>query len=106
MNLTNSTFLPAPYYELLFAHIYSIFIRYTTGIPITKNTAMAIYADDTAILCATIDPEEISNLLQIRLDSIIDDSSPKGRIKINPDKSIQYVPCRYVKMNRSPSIYF
>jgi lipid II:glycine glycyltransferase (peptidoglycan interpeptide bridge formation enzyme) len=52
---------------------------------------MDIYADDTAILYATIDPDEISNLLQIRLYSI-NNSAPKGRIKINPDKSAR-VPC-------------
>lgn len=38
--------------------------------PLITNTTIAIYAPDTAILFATNEPDETSNLLQIYLDLI------------------------------------
>lgn len=71
-------------------------------IPVTKNTSMATYADDTAILCASNDSKKTSNLLQILLDSI-DNWATKWRIKINPDNSV-YVPFT-LKIPVPPSVY-
>jgi len=59
-------------------------------IPVTTNTIMATYADDTAIFCANNDPYATSNCLQIHLDSIVNWTT-KWQIKINPDISV-YVP--------------
>jgi len=68
--------------------LYLIFTaNYTADIPVTTNTTMATYADVTAILCASDDPDETSNLLKIHLESI-DNWATKCRIKINPDKSV------------------
>jgi len=63
---------------------------------------MATYADNTAILCVSNDPNETSNFLQIHLVSI-DIWSTKRRININPDKSV-YVPFT-LKRSDSPHVY-
>jgi len=80
-----------------------LFNIYTADIPITTNTTMATYADDTAILCTRNDPDDASNLLQIHLD-LINNWATKWRTKINPDKSI-YVPFTLKRTNPLP-IYF
>uniref|UniRef100_A0A2S2QF69 Putative RNA-directed DNA polymerase n=1 Tax=Sipha flava TaxID=143950 RepID=A0A2S2QF69_9HEMI len=64
---------------------------------------MATYADDTAILCANINPDETPNCLQIHLDSI-DNWATTWRIKINPNKSV-YVPFT-LKRTEPPPVHF
>ncbi|KAL4104430.1 hypothetical protein QTP88_019731 [Uroleucon formosanum] len=80
-----------------------LFNIYTADIPVTTNTTLATYADDTAILCANNDPDETSNCLQTHLDSI-DNWATKWRIKINPDKSV-YVPFT-LKRTEPPPVHF
>lgn len=80
-----------------------LFNIYTADIPVTTNTTLATYADDTAILCANNDPDETTNCLQTHLDSI-DNWATKWRIKINPDKSV-YVPFT-LKRTEPPPVHF
>jgi len=40
-----------------------LFNIYMADIPVSTNTTLATYADDTAILCANNDPDETSNCL-------------------------------------------
>jgi len=67
---------------------------------VTTNTTMATYADNTAILCTSDEPNKTSNLLKIHLD-FIDNWATKWWIIINPDKSV-YVPLTLKRTDPHP----
>jgi hypothetical protein len=76
---------------------------YTADIPNSKNTLIATYADDTAILSSHSDSTTAYQNLQIHLDNI-SKWSTKWRIKINTDKSF-HIPSTLRKAVL-PTIYF
>jgi hypothetical protein len=113
-------FLPAPYYLLIRSYLlnrtfsvrqgtstspsFSIFAGvlqgndlssdlfnlYTSDFPITANTIIATYTDDTAIFTSDIDPDIASSSFQNHLD-LISTWATRWRVKINPEKSL-HVP--------------
>jgi len=63
-----------------------LYNMYTADIPNSKNSLIATYADDTAILSSYSNSTTAYQNLQIHLDNI-SKWSTKWRIKINTDKS-------------------
>ena len=65
--------------------LYNVF---TVDIPQSSNTFLATYADDTAILSSSSNPNLASSGLQDHANKI-DEWAKKWKIKINTDKSVQ-----------------
>jgi hypothetical protein len=71
-----------------------LYTLFTADIPITDNTLIGIYTNDTAILSSSQDPHEASGLLQNHLNS----SSHRfksWKIKINDSKSSHVISLRF-----------
>lgn len=64
-----------------------LFKIYTADMPNSKNTTMASYADDTAIISPGNDIEQSSSFLQNHLN-LIENWATKWRIKIIPENSV------------------
>jgi hypothetical protein len=64
--------------------LYSIF---TANLPETRQTMLATYADDTAILASHENPTEASRLLQTHLDQYAE-WLQQWRINVNETKSV------------------
>lgn len=81
-----------------------LYLLYTSDLPISNNTVMATFADDTAILASHTDPIEASMQLQSGLDKI-QEWQRKWRIKTNESKSthvtftLRRAMCPPVKLN-------
>jgi len=63
-----------------------LYTLFTADIPSTDNTLIGTYADDTAILSSSQDPQEASSLLQNHLNSLAH-WFKSWKIKINDSKS-------------------
>lgn len=48
-----------------------LYTIYTADMPQHKNTTLATFADDTAILSANLHPDEASRYLQEHLDKVV-----------------------------------
>ena len=63
-----------------------LFLLFTNDIPQTNDVILAMYADDTAILCTCKRPHTVFNILQIYL-KIYKNWLKKWRITVNRSKS-------------------
>lgn len=64
-----------------------LFKKYTADVPVTPNTEIATYADDTVILGTSEDPVAASNNVQHHLN-ILSDWLDQWRIQVNSAKSV------------------
>lgn len=82
---THSIYAGVPQGSDLSPDLYNVF---TADIPQFSNTLLATYADDTAILSSSSNPNLASAALQDHANKI-DEWAKKWKIKINADKSVQ-----------------
>ena len=80
----------------------TLYLIYTADIPIAENTAMATFADDTALLAAHEDPEVASRLLQVGLHQI-QNWLKLWRVRANESKSVQITFT--TRKGKCPSVY-
>lgn len=84
-----------------------LYLLYTADVPVTENTTMATFADDTAILSTDEDPVVASTNLQTHLDKL-HDWLLKWRIQVNTEKSTHITftnkrsTCPQVTINNTP----
>jgi hypothetical protein len=82
-----------------------LYLIFTADIPTTSNTEIATYADDTALLALTEDPQVASEHLQYHLN-LLQIWTERWRIKVNELKSAQFtnrqVNCPAVTFNDTP----
>lgn len=65
-----------------------LFLIFTSDIPLSDNTTLATFADDTAILSSDIDPVRASEKLQNHLNSL-QGWLKRWKIRVNNEKSTQ-----------------
>ena len=81
-----------------------LYLIYTSDLPTAEKTVTTTFADDTAILCTTKNPEDAKPILQKHMDEITNWCKNWG-IKLNEDKSVQItftlrrVSCPPIKIN-------
>ena len=84
-----------------------LYLIFTADVPLTDNTLMATFADDTAIMSSDQDPNTASQKLQQHLNSL-QNWMEQWRIKVNPAKSSQITfttrraICPQVSINNIP----
>lgn len=84
-----------------------LYLIYTHDLPTTKDTEIATFADDTAIMASHQNPEMASHLLQIHLNKI-EEWLKLWRIKANNSKSVHITftlkrkTCPIVTLHGSP----
>jgi len=93
---THSIYAGVPQGSDLSPDLYNVF---TADIPQSSNTLLATYADDTAILSSSSNPN-LALAFRIIPTNKIDEWAKKWKIKINTDKSVQVT----FTLKQSPSI--
>jgi hypothetical protein len=84
-----------------------LYLIYTADIPITNETTLASFADDTAILALDQNPIAASDKLQSHLN-VLQRWLCKWKIKVNNNKSVQiifttkFTECPPVMLNNEP----
>jgi len=84
-----------------------LFIIYTSDIPSHPHTSLHTFADDTAILCRSQDPNVASRRLQNHLD-VVGEWLRKWKFKVNVQKSVSITftlrkaPCPPVFLDGAP----
>lgn len=63
-----------------------LYAVYTADVPKTKMTSLAVYADDTAILARSTQPQMVTRYLQEAMDRL-EEWCSLWRISVNPEKS-------------------
>jgi hypothetical protein len=65
-----------------------LYLIFTADVPLTENTLMATFADDTAIMYSDHDPNTASQKLQ-HLLNLLQNWMEQWKITVNPAKSTQ-----------------
>jgi hypothetical protein len=84
-----------------------LYLIFTADVPLTDNTLIATFADDTAIMSSDHDPAVATHKLQLHLN-LIQNWMDRWKIAINPTKSAQVTfttrkaICPQVSINNSP----
>jgi hypothetical protein len=84
-----------------------LYLTFTADVPLTENTLMATFADDTAIMPSDHDPNTASQKLQQHLN-LLQNWMEQWKITFNPAKSTQItfttrrIICPQVSINNFP----
>jgi hypothetical protein len=84
-----------------------LYLIFTADVPLTENTLMATFTDDTAIMSSDHDPNTASQKLQQHVN-LLQNSMEQWKITVNPAKSTQLTftirktICPQVSINNFP----